>query len=55
MKKPLPQLKTAMTPFPHAIDIEADIGAARAVLVEHDFHHLPVTEAGQLVGMLTAG
>ncbi len=55
MKKPLPQLKTAMTPFPHAIDIEADITAARAVLAEHDFHHLPVTEAGQLVGMLTAG
>ena len=55
MKKPLPQLKTAMTPFPHAIDIESDIGAARALLVEHGFHHLPVTEAGQLVGMLTAG
>lgn len=55
MKKPLPQLKTAMTPFPHAIDIDADIAAARAVLTEHAFHHLPVTQAGQLVGMLTAG
>jgi acetoin utilization protein AcuB len=55
MKKPLPQLKTAMTPFPYSIDIEADISDARAVLAEHDFHHLPVTEAGQLVGMLTAG
>lgn len=55
MKKPLPQLKTAMTPFPYSIDIEADIEDARAVLAEHDFHHLPVTESGQLVGMLTAG
>ncbi|MBK8958374.1 MAG: CBS domain-containing protein [Proteobacteria bacterium] len=55
MKKPLPQLKTAMTPFPYSIDIEADCDAARALLVEHDFHHLPVTEGGQLVGMLTAG
>lgn len=55
MKKPLPQLKTAMTPFPYSIDIEADLGAAQAVLSEHDFHHLPVTEAGELVGMLTAG
>lgn len=55
MKKPLPQLKTAMTPFPYSIDIEADISDARAVLAEHDFHHLPVTEAGHLVGMLTAG
>ena len=53
MKKPLPQLKTAMTPFPYSIDIEADLGAAQAVLSEHDFHHLPVTEAGELVGMLT--
>lgn len=55
MKKPLPQLKTAMTPFPYSIDIEADINDARAVLAEHDFHHLPVTEGSQLVGMLTAG
>ena len=55
MKKPLPQLKTAMTPFPYSIDIEAGIDEARALLAEHDFHHLPVTESGQLVGMLTAG
>ena len=55
MKKPLPQLKTAMTPFPYSIDIEADIIDARALLAKHDFHHLPVTEGGQLVGMLSAG
>lgn len=55
MKKPLPQLKTAMTPFPYSIDIEANLDDARAILAEHDFHHLPVTEAGNLVGMLNAG
>ena len=55
MKKHLPQLRTAMTPFPYSIDIEADLSAAQAILTEHDFHHLPVTEAGELVGMLTAG
>ena len=54
MKKPTPQLRTAMTPFPYSIDIDADLGTAQAILTEHDFHHLPVTESGQLVGMLTA-
>ncbi len=55
MKKPLPQLKTAMTPFPYAIDIDENVARARALLAEHDFHHLPVIEDGRLVGMLSTG
>jgi acetoin utilization protein AcuB len=55
MKKPLPKLKTAMTPFPYSIEVDADIAQAAAILAEHDFHHLPVTAHGQLVGQVTAG
>lgn len=55
MKKPLPQLKTAMTPFPYAVEIDQDVAHAQALLVEHGFHHLPVVEAGRLVGMLSTG
>ena len=55
MKKPLPQLKTAMTPFPYAIDREAPLEEAAALLAAHDFHHLPVMHGGHLVGMLSSG
>ncbi|MBX9609618.1 MAG: CBS domain-containing protein [Gammaproteobacteria bacterium] len=55
MKKTLPQLKTVMTPFPYSLDVDADVASARALLMEHGFHHLPLTEHGRLVGMVSSG
>lgn len=46
-------LKTLMTPFPYAIDIDADLPQAQTLMAEHDIRHLPVTEDGQLVGVIT--
>jgi CBS domain-containing protein len=43
-----------MTPFPHAIDAESSLEGARAMMAEHDFHHLPVMRDGDLVGVVSA-
>ena len=51
--KHLPQVIAAMTPFPHAVDHDVLVADAMAVLAEHRFHHLPVTEHGHVTGMVT--
>jgi acetoin utilization protein AcuB len=50
----LPTLKTLMTPFPYAIDIDAGLSEAQRMMAAHTMHHLPVTEHSALVGVLTA-
>lgn len=49
----MPTLATVMTPFPYAIDIEASLEQARVMMATHIIRHLPVTEGGALVGVLT--
>jgi len=49
----MPTIKVAMTPFPFFVEIDASVTEARAVMREHEIHHLPVTEDGTLVGMLS--
>lgn len=49
----MPTVKVAMTPFPWSIDIDAPLSTARAMMAEHDIHHLPVTERGALVGVIS--
>lgn len=49
----MPTVKVAMTPFPWSIDIDAPLSRARAMMAEHDIHHLPVTEQGALVGVIS--
>lgn len=51
--KTVPTLATTMTPFPYSIDINQPLSAAIAMMGERGFHHLPVTEDGQLVGVLS--
>jgi CBS domain-containing protein len=41
-----------MTPFPWFIHIEDRLGRAAEVMAERDIRHLPVTEDGELVGVL---
>jgi CBS domain-containing protein len=50
----MPSVKLAMTTFPHAVDVEAPLSRARAMMLEYDIHHLPVTEHGELVGVISA-
>ena len=48
-----PRVKSAMTAFPYSIDVDAPIGEARALMLEHRVHHLPVTRGGNLVGIVS--
>jgi acetoin utilization protein AcuB len=49
----MPSIKSAMTPFPYSVDAGASVDAALAFMREHQIRHLPVTENGQLVGMIS--
>jgi CBS domain-containing protein len=49
----MPTIKVAMTTFPHSIDIDAPLAAAWEMMLEHGIRHLPVTEGGALVGIVT--
>jgi acetoin utilization protein AcuB len=44
---------SAMTPFPHWIDVRAGVAEAKAMLAKHGIRHLPVTEGGKLVGVVS--
>ncbi|MBT8446808.1 MAG: CBS domain-containing protein [Gammaproteobacteria bacterium] len=48
-----PLLKSLMTPFPWSIALEATADEAQALMAEHNVRHLPVTDGGELVGILT--
>ncbi|CBL46398.1 Hypothetical protein HDN1F_28150 [gamma proteobacterium HdN1] len=51
--KHLPTVASTMTPFPHAVESNETLGRAREMMKEHGFHHLPVMEGGELVGILS--
>lgn len=51
MQKPL--LKTAMQPFPFTVEAKAELPEATRLMNEHDIRHLPVTEGGRMVGILS--
>ena len=42
-----------MTAFPYAVDVDAPVHEAQVLMEEHGIRHLPVTEHGRLVGVLT--
>jgi acetoin utilization protein AcuB len=45
-----PQVIAFMTPFPHAVDVDAPLAEACRMMREGHFRHLPVTSGGALVG-----
>jgi CBS domain-containing protein len=49
----MPSVMVAMTPFPYSIAAKAGIDEARAMMREHQIRHLPVTERGKLIGVLS--
>lgn len=48
-----PQILAYMTPFPYSIDVDAPLVEAHAFLRERRIRHLPVTQEGQLAGILS--
>jgi len=51
--KQIPLVKTVMTPFPYSIDIEAPVEQAAELMRKHKVRHLPVTERGELKGIVS--
>lgn len=51
--KRIPAIKSVMTPFPYSVDNSDSIEHAQQFLRQHVIHHLPVTEKGELIGILT--
>jgi acetoin utilization protein AcuB len=49
----VPQIFAYMTPFPYSVDVDAPLAEAHAFLRARHIRHLPVTERGQLAGVLT--
>lgn len=49
----MPTIKVVMTTFPYAIDVEATLADAWAMMLEHGIRHLPVTEGDALIGIVT--
>lgn len=49
----IPAIKTVMTPFPYSVEAAAAVDQAREFMREHRIRHLPVTEGGQLVGLVS--
>lgn len=49
-----PTLAAMMTPFPYAVDVDAQIAEAAGLMARHDIRHLPVTRGGELVGVISA-
>lgn len=42
-----------MTTDPHSIGLKQTAKSAKELMSEHNFHHLPVKEAGKLVGFVS--
>jgi CBS domain-containing protein len=51
--KRIPLIKSVMTPFPYSIDMDDTVDNASKMMVEHDIHHLPVTDKGKPVGVIS--
>lgn len=51
--KHIPTLATTMTPFPYSIDVNDRLNDAIDMMEKQGFHHLPVTEQGSLVGVIS--
>jgi predicted transcriptional regulator len=47
-----PSLKTAMTPFPYAVALDASVDEAERLIAEHDIHHLPIADKHDIVGIV---
>lgn len=51
--KRIPAIKSVMTPFPYSVDGSAPVNEALAFMREHRIRHLPVTDDGELIGMVS--
>lgn len=48
-----PTVRRVMTPFPWSIEVRRTVADAWMLMSEHGIRHLPVTENGELVGLVS--
>lgn len=51
--KQMPKIEKVMTPMPYTVGLKIPLNTALNMMREHRIRHLPVQEAGKLVGVLT--
>jgi CBS domain-containing protein len=51
--KSIPPVKAVMTPFPQYIEAGEPMTKAREMMTGYGFHHLPVIDQGELVGVIS--
>ncbi len=51
MREPL--VKSVMTPFPHSVELDAPLGQARKLMLDHHVRHLPVMQNHELKGIIS--
>ncbi len=49
----MPRIAAVMTPFPYSLEPGDPLDKARRLMREHGFRHLPVTDGGRPVGLIT--
>jgi acetoin utilization protein AcuB len=49
----IPQMVAVMTPFPHHIAADSTLADAVAMMDAHNVRHLPVFDAGDIIGILS--
>lgn len=52
-RRRVPTIRAVMTTFPWTIQVDDLLEHAKRVMSEHEIRHLPVTESGKLVGVIT--
>ncbi len=53
MKRKHPTILKVMTPFPYFIDAGASLPDAASMMKDHGFHHLPVKDDEELIGVIS--
>ena len=53
MRRHIPTIKAAMSPFPYSIDVSSPLSQAEVMMKEHNIRHIPVTDAHHPVGIVT--
>ncbi|MFP8877059.1 MAG: CBS domain-containing protein [Myxococcota bacterium] len=49
----IPSIKAVMTPFPYTIAVEEPLSQAEAIMRSHGVRHVPVENAGRIVGVVS--
>ena len=52
-KKGIIHVKSVMTPFPYTVELSASLGEAEQMMKEHNIHHLPVSDQGKPLGVIS--